>query len=153
MELTEILDRLENLLNAERDRLKNDKEDAGSEGFVKEALILVFQFLIAVLKTPFRFVAGFVKNEVFYAVKRDSRLMAVIAVMLMMLLIFFVVFWFSLSVAAGVYFYEKGNTLFVSVLYSLVFQFVSSIITALIAYFSFRKLKLFKVYRSILRKN
>jgi len=153
MELTEILDRLEGLLTVESDRLKNDKEDIGYAGFVKEALILVFQLLIALLKTPFRFVAGYVKNEVFYAVKRDSRLMAVIAVMLLVLLVFFVVFWMSLSVAAGVYFYEKGNTLFVSVLYSLVFQFVSSIITALIAYFSFRKLKSFKVYKSILRKN
>jgi hypothetical protein len=153
MELTEILDRLERLLTVESDRLKNDKEDAGYAGFVKEALILVFQLLITLLKTPFRFVAGYVKNEVFYAVKRDSRLMAVIAVMLLVLLVFFVVFWMSLSVAAGVYFYEKGNTLFVSVLYSLVFQFISSIITALIAYFSFRKLKSFKVYKSILRKN
>jgi hypothetical protein len=153
MELTEILDRLERLLTVESDRLKNDKEDVGYAGFVKEALILVFQLLITLLKPPFRFVAGYVKNEVFYAVKRDSRLMAVIAVMLLVLLVFFVVFWMSLSVAAGVYFYEKGNTLFVSVLYSLVFQFISSIITALIAYFSFRKLKSFKVYKSILRKN
>jgi len=155
MELSEILDRLEELLNRERARLKEVKDEAveNSGDFLKEVVILVFQFLIVVAKAPFRFAAGYIKKELFSAVKKDSKLMAVIGAMLLVLLVFFVVFWLSLSVAVGSYFYEKGNTLFVSALYSLVFQLVSSLIILMIAYFSFRKLKSFRIFRSIISPN
>jgi len=152
MELTEILERLEYLLAKEKEETSDGGNEKSSAGFLKEMLLLLFQFVIALVKVPLGIVGGYIKNEIVSAVKKDSKLMAVISAMLVVLLIFFFVFYMSLSVAVGVYFYEKENTLFVSVLYSLVFQVFSSLIIGLIAYFSYRNLNVLKVYKSIVRK-
>jgi magnesium-transporting ATPase (P-type) len=153
MELNEILDRIDEILDREKKLIKGEQDENAPLSFMKEVVILLFQFLITVVKTPFRFVAGYVKKELLAAIKKDSKLMAVISAMLIVLLVFFLVFWFSLSAAVGIYFYEEGNTLFVSALYSLAFQVLSSVLTGLTAYVSFRRLKTFKIYKSIARKH
>ena len=152
MELKEILDRIDEILDREKKQINEDEGENAPLNFLKEIVILLFQFLVTVVKAPFRFVAGYVKKELLAAVKKDSKLMAVISAMLIVLLVFFLVFWFSLSAAVGIYFYEEGNTLFVSALYSLAFQVVSSVLIGLIAYVSFRRLKTFRIYKSIAGK-
>jgi len=143
-----ILDRIEEILEKEKDALK-EEDPKTSKGVVMELVYLVLQFILNLIKAPFRFVAGYVKKEIVSAVKKDAGLMAVISAMIIVLFVFFLIFWFSVSVAVGAYFYENGNTLFVSILYSIAFQILSSLFVALVAYISVRSLKTFKIFRSL----
>lgn len=149
MEPAEILTRIEEILAKEKEALKSDEKEQSSGDMLKEIFLLLFQFVISLLKAPFRFVAGYVKNELVSAVKKDSKLMAFISAMLMVLLIFFFVLWISISVAVGAYFYDNGSTVFVSVLYSIGFQTISFLLVALLAYLFFRNLKTLKIYKSL----
>ncbi len=148
MDTFKILDRIEEILEKEKDALK-EEDPKTSKGVVMELVYLVLQFILNLIKAPFRFVAGYVKKEIVSAVKKDAGLMAVISAMIIVLFVFFLIFWFSVSVAVGAYFYENGNTLFVSILYSIAFQILSSLFVALVAYISVRSLKTFKIFRSL----
>ncbi len=151
MKTYQILDRIEEILEREKEALK-EEDPKTTKGVVVELVYLVLQFILNLVKAPFKFIAGYVKNELVTALKKDSGLMAVISVMVVVLFVFFLIFWLSVSVAVGVYFYENGNTLFVSVLYSIAFQTLSSLLALLIAYISMRRMKTFKIFRSITRK-
>ena len=148
MDTFKILDRIEEILEKEKDALK-EEDPKTSKGVVMELVYLVLQFILNLIKAPFRFVAGYVKKEIVSAVKKDAGLMAVISAMIIVLFVFFLIFWFSVSVAVGAYFYENGNTLFVSILYSIAFQILSLLFVALVAYISVRSLKTFKIFRSL----
>jgi len=148
METNQILDRIEEILEKEKEVLK-EEDPKTAKGVAMELVYLVLQFILNLIKAPFRFVAGYVKNEIVSAVKKDAGLMAVISVMIMVLFVFFLIFWLSVSVAVGAYFYENGNTLLISILYSIAFQILSSLLAGLIAYISVRSLRTFKLFRSV----
>ncbi|NPA35721.1 MAG: hypothetical protein GXO47_02620 [Chlorobi bacterium] len=154
MELNEILERIEELLEKEKKELMEAGDEQSSTiTFLKEILLLLFQFVVALLKAPFRLVAGYVKKEVISAIKKDSKIMAFISAMLIVLLVFFLVLWMSVSVAVGAYFYDKGYSLFASVVYSVAFQVVSILVVILISYLISRNLKTFKLFKSLTGKN
>ena len=60
------------------------------------------------------------------------------------LFVFFSVIWLFISVAVGVYYYDKGHTLLISIIYSIGFQLISFIIMSLIAFIASKKLKSLK---------
>ncbi len=69
MDTFKILDRIEEILEKEKDALK-EEDPKTSKGVVMELVYLVLQFILNLIKAPFRFVAGYVKKEIVSAVKK-----------------------------------------------------------------------------------
>jgi hypothetical protein len=90
--------------------------------FIKKAVLL----FIPVLKS-------FIVNPVNAAVKtatKELKIFGSVGMIAIVLLVFFMVGWLTLSVLAGVWFYDHGYSLTNSVLYSLIFQIVSFLVVS-----------------------
>jgi len=125
-----------------------ENEDSKT-GVFREYLGLLFSVIIDIVKVPLKLLTNFLKKELIVAIKKDAKLYAVIMGIMGVLFVFFTVMWLFISVAVGVYFYEKGETILISVLYSILFQFGSIIVVSLIAYFASKKIKSLKMLKNI----
>ena len=56
-----------------------------------------------------------------------------------------------MAIAVGVYFYDKGNTILISIGYSLIFQSISLLLFGLILYITSKRLRSLKLIKSILK--
>jgi ABC-type transport system involved in multi-copper enzyme maturation permease subunit len=65
------------------------------------------------------------------------------------LFVFFSVIWLFISVAVGVYFYENGNSILISIVYSILFQLISFILVSLIALLASKKTESLKMLNNI----
>jgi hypothetical protein len=99
--------------------------------FIKKATLL----FLPVLKS-------FVLNPLKSALKTGAKEMKIfgsLGMISIVLFVFFTVGWFTLTVLVGVWFYEEGNSLSLSVLYSLIFQLFSFLVVASVGYIIFSK--------------
>ncbi|MBB3187173.1 hypothetical protein [Microbacter margulisiae] len=117
----------------------SDEPKARKKYSFRSVMSLLFSFVIDAIKIPFLWTARFLKQELIHAIKKDLQNMALIGLLLIILLIFFAVLWFSVSVLIGVFFYEKGNALLLSVLYVVIFQLFSMMAVGLSIYFIAKK--------------
>ena len=150
METKEILDRLEKIIK--ENELSFDDNTEKSNNSLKEFFFLILSFFINILKAPFKIVAKYITNELVKAVKKDAKLYVFILVLTSVMFIFFSVLWLFISVAVGVYFYNQGVSIFVSILYSIAFQSISFIIIAVLTYISIKSIKSLKLLAEISKK-
>ena len=59
------------------------------------------------------------KEELKIALKNDIKLFVVIVGLLALILVIFAVFWLFISLAIAAYFYETGNTILHSILFTM----------------------------------
>ena len=85
----------------------------------------------------------------FYVVKKDAKIYAFILGIMGVLFIFFSVMWLFVSVAVGVYFYDNGQSILFSIIYSIAFQLISFILLAALALFASQKLNTLKVLKQL----
>jgi len=160
MESKEIFNRIEKIINERlnktdnsetEDKIENENKYVKTE--FKEIVYLLIQLFLNILKAPFRIVAKFLIDETVIAVKNDAKIYMLIMAIMGVLFVFFSVIWLFISIAVGVYFYDKGDTIFISIIYSIGFQIVSFILISLIALIASRKLKSLKMMKKLNQLN
>ena len=154
MEIIEILDKIENIIKTENSELvteeeKSDKQTHDNQNSAKDIMYLVLHFFLNIIKAPFDLIAKYLKNEIVSAIKKDTKLYALIMGIMGVLFVFFSVLWLFISVAIGVYYFENGNSILTSIMYSIGFQLVSFIIVGLIAFIASTQIKSLKMLKKI----
>ncbi len=154
MKSKDIFNRIENIISSEIDKSKEtkteketDSENNSDKNSFKEIMYLLIQVFLNVVKTPFKIVAKYLRDEIIMAVKKDAKLYALLLGIMGVLFVCFSVIWLSISVAIGVYFYEQEHSILVSIIYSIGFQIVSFISISLIALIASKRLKSFKMLK------
>lgn len=150
METKEILDRLEKIIK--ENELSLDSNTESSSNSFKEFFFLILSFFLNILNAPFKLVAKYITNEIVKAIKKDAKLYAFIMTLMGVMFIFFSVLWFFISFAVGIYFFEQGNSILLSVLYSIAFQIISFIIVAIIAFVAMKSIKSLKLLIEVSKK-
>jgi len=156
MESKEIFNRIEHIINDninKTDNSKNEEEiknknNDGKTGY-RKILYLLIQLFLNILKAPFKIVAKYLKNEIIAAVKKDAKIYMLIMGIMGILFVFFSVIWLFISVAVGVYCYNTGHTILMSIIYSIGFQIISFVLIALIAFIASRQLTSLKVIKKL----
>ena len=156
MKSKEIFNRIENIINDNVNKSDNSKNDDETENENKYAktefkniLYLLMQLFLNIIKTPFKVVAKYLRDEIIIAVKKDAKIYMLIMGIMGVLFVFFSVIWLFISVAVGVYIYDKGNTIFISIVYSIGFQIISFILFSFIGFIASRKLKSLKILKKL----
>jgi hypothetical protein len=153
MELPEILDKLEEIIKERESESTEEneieQEEPSARSTLKELVLLIFSFLLNIIKAPYRVVARYLKNEIVLAIKKDAKLYGAILAMFGILFLLFTVLWLFISIAVGAYFYDRGESLFISVMYSLGFQAACIVLVALIAFISSRNIRSIKLIKSL----
>ncbi len=156
MKSKDIFNRIEDIINnkinksdGSKTEKETDSENNSDKNSFKEIIYLVIQIFLNVLKAPFKIVAKYLRDEIIIAVKKDAKLYALILGIMGVLFVFFSVIWLFISVAIGVYFYEQGHSILISIIYSIGFQIVSFILIGLIGLISSKKLKSFKILKKL----
>ncbi len=154
MEIIEILDKIENIIKTENSELnteekKSDKQTAENKDSAKDIMYLVLHFFLNIIKAPFDLIAKYLKNEIISAIKKDTKLYALIMGIMGVMFVFFSVLWLFISVAIGVYYFENGNSILTSIMYSIGFQLISFIIVGLIAFIASTQIKSLKMLKKI----
>ena len=149
MELTEILKKIESTIKEENKKFESSNylsETDSNSNASKNILHLVILYFLKLFKSPFtkKYFSNLIKIA-----KKDARLYAMIMGILSVLFIFFTVLWLFISTAIGFYFYEKGNTLFISILYSIGFQMIFFVSMILIGYFGSKRITSLKMVKSL----
>jgi hypothetical protein len=143
MEIDELINKVESVIKEERKKFENS--DSKDERFLKnEAVYLITPYFLRFFKVLFYHIP-----KAFKIAKNDFLIYGVIMGILGVLFIFFTILWFSVSAAFGIYFYEKGFSLFISVLVSIGFQLLSFALAVFLIYLSTRKLRSIKMIKSI----
>ena len=115
----------------------------------------LWKWLTDLLSFPVRLLLKYFRRELSAAVRHDLRIYMLLAGIAGMMFIFVVVLWLTLSIAVGVFFYEKGFTLLIAVLFSLAFQVVVillALLTARIASHRRKTLKLVKELKDLAKE-
>ncbi len=154
MEIIEILDKIEKIIKTENSELvteeeKSDKQTPDNQNGAKDIMYLVLHFFLNIIKAPFDLIAKYLKNEIVSAIKKDTKLYALIMGIMGVLFVFFSVLWLFISVAIGVYYFENGNSILTSIMYSIGFQLVSFIIVGLIAFIASTQIKSLKMLKKM----
>jgi len=145
MGILDTLNKIEGIItNKVADATESKKvDDKGSAmlDITKEIIVLFITFMKDIFKVPIKIVTKFLINEMVAAAKKDAKNYALIMGLMGVLFVFFSVLWLFVSIAVAAYFYDKGNEIFTSILYSLGFQLGSFILISLIMYIISRRIK------------
>ncbi|OQX97247.1 MAG: hypothetical protein B6I20_13040 [Bacteroidetes bacterium 4572_117] len=156
MDTLEILDKIEEIINRDNLNLTENekgKDDSIKKSPLKEFMNLILSFFLNILKIPFKLVAKYVTTEIIKAVKKDSKLYAFIMGLMGVMFVFFSVLWLFISVAVGIYFYDKGYSIFISVVYSIIFQVISFSMVGTVAFIASKNIKSLKMFKEISELN
>ncbi len=151
MELSEIIDKIENLIKTGENKLSGNGENAQEtpRSFFTDITYLMLSFFGKILKLPFKIIAKYLKDEIISAIKKDAKLYAFIMMLMGVMFVFFAVLWLSISVAVATYFKEHGNSYLMSIIYSVLFQVVCFILIGIIAFITSRKIKSLEMFKKI----
>ena len=120
--LKDIFNRIEEIMDkcdSSKAEKETDAENNSDKNRFKEIIYLVLHVFLNVLKAPFKIVAKYLKDEIIIAVKKDAKIYALILGIMGVLFVFFSVIWLFISVAIGVYFYDQGHSILISIIYSV----------------------------------
>lgn len=118
--------------------------------FIKKAILLFMPVLKSFITNPAKAAAKTASKEL--------KIFGSLGMISIVLLIFFYIGWLTLSVLVGAWFYDHGNSLTLSVLYSLIFQIISFVIVSSAGYLFLSKsaiisfVGLFKQKKKIIEK-
>ncbi len=151
MKLVSILNKIEKIIKKKWKKSLNNT-DTSLYNPNKEISYLVAEFLLKSVKKPLKFFENKIKNKVIASIKKDAKLYVLIVAAFMFVFVVLFVLWVFIAVAVGVYFKEQGNTYFISILYSILFQFFTIPIVGFIAYRLFKNLQSVKMIKEIKNK-
>jgi len=152
MKPKEILDKIENLIEnklSQSNKVKTELEEISNNRIIKDLFLLITQFFLSIIKSPFKTISMFLKNEIIIAMKKDGKLYALIFGIMITLFVFLSILWLFISIAVGAYFFERGHSIFSSTMYSIGFQFICILTISIIALFATKGLKSFKLFKRI----
>ena len=152
MRILEILDEIAEIIqsnNLKTDENKVESKDRSNNNTARDIIYLFLDFFLTIFKAPFSIFAKFFKNEIITAIKNDAKLYALIMGIMGVLFVFFSVLWLFISFAVCVYFFEKENSLLMSVVYSIGFQVLCFILVSLIAFIASKKIKSIKMMKML----
>jgi hypothetical protein len=151
MEINEIINRIESIIKSEDQKSspKVDEQQSEESNGVKDIFILLLNFLLSIIKGPFNLIAKYLKNEIINTIKKDTKLYALIMGIMGVMFVFFSVLWLFISVAIGVYYFENGNSILTSILYSIIFQVISFTFVGLVAFVASTQIKSLKMLKKI----
>ena len=156
MEVIQILNRIEEILKNKdlENSFREEKEDESisSSNSIKEIIYLILSFILKIFKLPFKLIGEYIKEEIATSIKKDARIVAMIVGISGAIFLFLSVLWLFLAIAVGAYFQEQGETLFVSVIYSIGFQVLSIILAATLAIFASKRIKSLQLLKNISQK-
>jgi len=146
MRLVSILNKIEKIIKKD---WKNSSKMTGIalSNSNREISYLVAEFLLKTVKKPLKFFEKKLKDKVIESIKKDAKLYALILGVFMFVFVIFFVLWVFISIAVGIYFKEQGNTYFVSIMYSILFQVFTIPIVGFVAYKSFKNLQSVKIMK------
>ena len=153
MKTSEILNEIEKHIreqNLENEKVEKPKKGVKKKDIKKNFIYLILLYLLNILKLPIRIFEKYLKEEILKVIKKDIKLYALTLVLLAVLVVFFSVFWLSISFLVGVYFYERGYSMLISVLYSGIFQIISFFVLSIITVLVFKKIKSAKTVKKII---
>ena len=136
---------------SEEQKIETEETQEPKSNTLKSIMLSVLDYIINIIKLPFTVFAKFFTREIIRALKKDAKTIVFLVWLLVSLVVIASVMWLFLAVALGVYFYENGNTILVSIGYSLVFQFIGFLIFGITLYFTSKRLRSVKLVKSILR--
>jgi hypothetical protein len=151
MEINEIISRIESIIKSEDQKSspKEDEQQGEVTNGIKDIFILLLNFLLSIIKAPFDLIAKYLKNEIITAIKKDTKLYALIMGIMGVMFVLFSVLWLFISVAIGVYYFENGYSILTSILYSIVFQLISFTIVGLVAFIASTQIKSLKMLKKM----
>lgn len=150
MKIKEIFKQVDKILKEKQDlpsisELKKGKKKA------KTTLQRLFNLFKKIFNTQYAIIASYLKEELKIAFKNDLKLFVVIAGLLALILIIFAVFWLFISLAIAAYFYESGNTILHSILFTMGIHMIVITVLSIGIFISSKNFKTHKVYRKIRR--
>lgn len=156
MKSEEVFNRIEEIINGSVNKTddpnntdEDNKQNGQNKSEFKKIIYLLLQLVLNVIKSPFKIVAKYLRDEIFIAIKNDARIYMMILGIMGVLFVFFSVIWLFISVAVGVYFYDNGHSILNSIVYSIIIQLVSFLLVSLIAFIASKKLKSLKVLKKL----
>lgn len=135
---------------SEEQKIEAEETQEPKSNTLKGILRSVLDYIVSIVKLPFTVFAKFFTREIIKAIKKDIKTYAFLSILLFCMVIIASVMWLFAAITVGVYFHELGNTILISIGYSMLFQLISFIIIGLILYFTSKKLKSLKLIKSIL---
>ena len=148
----EIIDLIDDILNKKKSTSSSNTDSIDDaeeviEDFenpkisMKNMFSLFLRLVFNTARAPFKIIGKFLRDEFILAVKKDMKIYFFVMLILAVTFIVFAIMWLFISIVIGVYFYEQGDSVVLSLAYSLIFQFVSLILFLTIAYIASKKLK------------
>ncbi len=122
---------LEKTALLQQNNLTVEKKVSINLEFIKKAVLLFIPVLKSFITSPVKTAAKTASKEL--------KIFGSLGMVSVVLLIFFIIGWFTLSVLVGAWFYDHGNSLTLSVLYSLIFQLISFLMVSSAGYFFLSK--------------
>jgi len=104
---------------------------------IEEKVSINLEFIKTAILLFIPVVKSFFINPIKSALKTGSkelRIFGSLGMVAVVLLVFFIIGWLTLSVLVGLVFYDKGNSLSLSALYSLIFQLLSFVVVSSVGY-------------------
>ena len=104
---------------------------------IEEKVTINLEFIKTATLLFIPVVKSFLVNPIKSAIKTGSkelRIFGSIGMVAIVLLVFFIIGWLTLSVLVGLFFYDQGNSLTLSALYSLIFQLLSFVVVSSVGY-------------------
>jgi len=136
---------------AEEQKIESKESQEPKPNTLKSIMLSVLDYIINIVKLPFTIFAKFFTIEIIKAIKKDIKTFVFSLLLIVSLLIISSIIWLFIAIAVGVYFYDKGNTIIVSIGYSLIFQSISLFLFGLTLYLTSKKLRSLKLIKSILK--
>lgn len=154
MKAEDLLEKIEKIIEENELKLDSktevlsDKEKVNRNPFAR-VLLLVTSYILEILRSPFKLVATYLKNELISAVKKDMVLYMLMGLLMGILFVFFSVIWLTISILIGVYYFENGATIFNSILYSFGYQSAFFMLISLIAFIAMQNMESMKMMKKI----
>ena len=117
---------LEKTRRLEQENLTIEDKVSINLEFIKKAAVLFVPVLKSFITNPIKAVAK--------TASRELKIFGSLGMVAVVLLVFFIIGWLTLSVWVGAWFYDRGSSLSISVLYSLIFQLISFILVSSAGY-------------------
>ena len=154
MKAEQLLEKIEKIIEENELKLNSEANDISDKEKVKKnpfarVLLLVVSYFLEILRSPFKLVATYLKNELVGAVKKDMILYMLMGLLMGILFVFFSVIWLTISILIGVYYFDNGATIFNSILYSFGWQSSFFILISLIAFIAMQNMESMKMMKKI----
>lgn len=148
MKIKEIFKKIDKILKEKEELPKLSDIEKGRKK-AKSTLQKLFSLFKKIFNTQYAIVASYLKQELKLALKNDLKLFGVIVGLLALILVIFTVFWLFISLAITAYFFESGNSILHSILFTMGIHLIVIVVLSIGVFISSKNFKTHKVYSKI----